>query len=114
MRTVWNDEGRLDSVTTIDAGDTTVVRYTYDGLGRRISRDGPGGFEEYLYDGPHVIVVLDDQQDVTRTLSYYPGVDRPHSLMTSSETYYYATDPTRSVIGLAEYTGAASVTHRYR
>jgi hypothetical protein len=27
------------------------VRYTYDGLGRRITRNGPGGFEEYLYDG---------------------------------------------------------------
>jgi len=110
----WSARSQLDSVTTIDAGDTTVVRYTYDGLGRRISREGPTGFEEYLYDGPHVIVVLDDQQDVTRTLSYYPGVDRPHSLMTSSETYYYATDPTRSVIGLAEFTGAASATHRYR
>jgi len=101
-------------VTTIDAGDTTVVRYTYDGLGRRISREGPSGVEEYLYDGDHVIVVLDGSQDVEHTLSYYPGVDRPHSLMTSSETYYYATDPTRSVSGLAEYTGAASVTHRYR
>jgi RHS repeat-associated protein len=94
--------------------DTFVVRYAYDGLGRRISRDGSGGFEEYLYDGPHVIAILDDQQDVVSTLSYYPGVDRPHSLMTDTETYYYATDPTGSVIGLAEFTGAASVTHRYR
>jgi RHS repeat-associated protein len=110
----WNDRSQVDSVTTIDAGDTTVVRYTYDGLGRRITRDGPGGFEEYLYDGNHVIVVLDDSQNVLRRFSYYPGVDRPHSLMMNSGTYYYATDPTGSVSGLAEFTGAASVTHRYR
>lgn len=111
----WSARSQLDSVATeVILGLTSTVRYTYDGLGRRISRDGPGGFEEYLYDGPHVIAILDDQQDVTSTLSYYPGVDKPHSLMTDSETYYYATDPTGSVSGLAEFTGAASVVNHYR
>ncbi len=50
-----------------------------DGLGRRISRDGPGGFEEFLYDDPNVIVILDSQVAVVSTLSYYPGVDRPQA-----------------------------------
>lgn len=58
--------------------------------------------------------MLDGNQNVLRTFSYYPGVDRPHSVMTDTATYYYAVDPTGSVIGLAEYDGTASVVNHYR
>ncbi|MCS7192110.1 MAG: RHS repeat-associated core domain-containing protein, partial [Armatimonadetes bacterium] len=48
----WND---LDELVKIVRPDGQIVRFTYDGLGRRVRKEGPNGVFTYLHDGFQVL-----------------------------------------------------------
>jgi len=48
----WDD---LDQLVKIIRPDGQIVRFTYDGLGRRVQKEGPNGTFDYLHDGFQVI-----------------------------------------------------------
>jgi len=110
-RYTWNDENRL---VRIDYADGTYNTYTYDGLGRRISkRDRQFRTVFYLYDGVHLAQELDDKGRVLS--SYISGfaIDHPYSVTHDGEIYYFLYDRLGSVIGLADNEGSLVASYKY-
>jgi hypothetical protein len=65
----------------------------------------------YLYDGDDLLMELDGAGNPIREYTYYPAVDRPHSLRSGGHTYYSATDNPGHVVGLVN--GANQVVNKY-
>lgn len=107
----WDDENHL---VRIDYADGSNSRYTYDGLGRRISKtDRQGKTVFYSYDGDHIAQVLDEQGKVLT--NYVPGfaIDHPYAVTQDGKTYYFLYDRLGSVIGLVDKQGSLVVSYRY-
>ena len=104
LRLSWNSLGQLDSVWRYQTG---TVRYGYDASGRRVRRTAPNGtVTRYLYTGDDLTMELDAAGQPIRVYTYYPGVDRPHSVWVAAtqQNYYYATDNPGHVEGLISST----------
>ncbi|MDP9347964.1 MAG: hypothetical protein M3P24_02265, partial [Gemmatimonadota bacterium] len=108
---VWNNVGEMESVTTSGRG---TVRYGYDGLGRRIRRTLPSGeVIQYVYDGEDLF--LEHSSSGARTeYTYYPGIDRPHSVTRNGATYYYASELPGHITGLIDGSNALVNEYRYK
>ncbi len=106
VRRQWNAPAMLiDSVT-----------FGYDGFGRRTRKTSVNtGVHECLHDGDHLLAELDAAGDIRSQYTYYPGVDKPHSVtMTSSgQTYWFATEAPGSVTGLTAGTSALAASWKY-
>lgn len=110
----WNSLGQLTRAEGTSNGGATgwnVTTYGYDGSGRRVRKTVNGVVTRYLFDGYHVVAETDAAGAVTREFTYYEGVDRPHSMRTGGQTYYYVRDHQGNVTGLVNSTGA--VVNRY-
>jgi RHS repeat-associated protein len=107
----WNSVSQLDSAHSTLRG---TVRYAYDGLGRRIRRSTAAADRWYLYDEHQIIADLDANGDVVTSYSYFPGIDRPHSLQTAGGTTYWFLDDGRgNVAGLVNASGALKARYTY-
>ena len=105
----WNSLGQLTSVTF--NGSTTS--FGYDGFGRRVRKStNPSATVRYLYDGDNLIAELDHSYSVQAEYTYYPGVDRPHSVRRAGAMYYFALDHPGNVVGLID--GAGTLRNEYR
>ncbi len=82
----WSAEGRLQSVTN-PRGQTW--RYTYDAIGRRIGKKGPGVDITYVWDGDDIAEVIGED---TTVWVFEPGCFRPLLKAQNGETYYCVTD----------------------
>jgi len=82
-----------------------VTTYSYDALGRRVLKSVTN--QRFLYDGDNVLSVLDDAGEVRLRYSYYPGVNRPHSVQSRAinSPYYVASELPWSVTGLVDRNG---------
>ena len=111
----WNPEGELTKVTKWlydPVLDESVlvdsVAFVYDGFGRRIKKVGMAtGVHEYLLDGDNLLAELDSAGNVRTQYTYYPGVDRPHSVLVAAtgQTYNILTEAPGSVTGLTTQQG---------
>ncbi len=107
---VWNARNQL---TRIDFSDGTFATYTYDGIGRRISkRDRAGVVRHYVYDGADLVQELDAGGAVVASY-VYETLDHPVSMTRGGATYYYAYDRLGSVVGLTNGAGELVVRYRY-
>ena len=108
----WNSLGQMTGAWRYQRG---TVSYGYDAFGRRVRRTAPDGtVTRYLYDGDDLLMELDGAGNPIREYTYYPGVDRPHSVRSwpnGGAVYYYATDNSGHVVGLVD--GANQVVSRY-
>ena len=109
----WNKLGQMVSAASSQRG---TAYYGYDAFGRRVRRTAPNGtVVRYLYDGDDLLAELDGATGQTiREYTYYPGVDRPHSVRVaaSGASYYYATDHPGNVVGLIN--AAQQLENEYR
>jgi RHS repeat-associated protein len=109
---VWNSLGQMTGAWRYQRG---TVSYGYDAFGRRVRRTAPDGtVTRYLYDGDDLLMELDVAGNPIREYTYYPGVDRPHSLRSwpnGGAVYYYATDNPGHVAGVVD--GANQVVNKY-
>jgi RHS repeat-associated protein len=105
----WNDLGQLTQVVT--NGVTTT--YGYDGWGRRVRKTVNGTATGYLHDGDQVVVEVDANRQPVVEYTYYPGIDRPHSMRRGGQTYYYAQDAQGNVTGLISATGTLAARYEY-
>ncbi len=106
----WNARQQL---TRIDFPDASFAAYTYDAMGRRLSkRDRAGAVRYYVYDGADLVQELDATGAVIASY-VYDAVDHPLSMRRGGVTYYYLYDRLGSVIGLTDGAGALVVRYRY-
>ena len=100
-RYIWDYENRMAEAS----GRKQKVRYKYDALGRRVSRNLGYGKEltKFTYDGEDVLA-----DDNFGTLTKYvngPGIDNKLRTQTGSNISYFLADHLGSTNGLANLTG---------
>lgn len=95
----WNALGQLESVTSAVA----TVTFGYDGFGRRVRKVVNGTTTRYLHDGDNLFMELDGNGAPVVEYAYW-GLDNPHSMLKSGQTYYFVQDPVGgSVKGLVRH-----------
>jgi RHS repeat-associated protein len=105
----WNSLGQLVSVTT--NGATTT--YGYDAFGNRVRKTAPTGMLRYILDGHNLFMELDGSGNPVREYTYFPGVDQPHSMRSGTQTYYYLTEPSGTVVAMVNGQRAAVNSYQY-
>jgi RHS repeat-associated protein len=104
----WDDFGQLKGVTR---SGTLIASFDYDGFGRRVRKWSSAGTVQYVWDGDQVILEADASGTTTQAYSYYPGIDRLHSVTAGGQTYYASIEPaTGDVNGLVRGSDNAVVT----
>jgi RHS repeat-associated protein len=101
QRFFWNSMSQLDSAIT----NGTVVRFGYDGLGRRTRKGTSAAMTNYIYDGEDLFAELNGSGALVAEYTYYPGVDKPHSVRRNGAIYYFASDHPGNVVGLIDSGG---------
>jgi len=98
----------------IEYADNTYGKYTYDALGRRISKRNRNGKTTYfLYDGYNLILEFDDKgHDIARYV-HDLGIDRPLCMHRNGKIYYYHLDHLGSVIALSNEKGEIVTEYEY-
>ena len=108
---VWNSLGELVSVTR----NGVMTSFGYDAFGRRVRKTTGSTVTRYLHDTDELLAELDGSGNRIAEYTYYPGIDRPHSVRRWSggvaTTYYYATDHPGNVVGLID--NANALVNRY-
>src|SRR5664279_2609405 len=106
----WNSIGQLDSVKTNGA----LVSFGYDGTGRRVRKTVGSAIYKYVYDGDQILTI-DSLGTRLRTYSYYPGIDQPHSVISSAgNRYYYLSEVgAGSVWGVIDTVGGIKNRYQY-
>ena len=102
-------ENLLISVTT----PANVVTYTYNSFGQRIGKEVNGVMTSYLYEGLHVLIEYDNNDNLVKRYIYGPGLDNPVMIKTSTGDYCYHQDSIGSVIALSDASGNRVETYAY-
>ena len=64
-----------------------------------------GVTKRYLYDGPNIIAILDQNNNIIATITHYPTIDTPLSITNQNGTFYYHRDHQGSIIALTDQNG---------
>ncbi|MBN1575805.1 MAG: RHS repeat protein [Chitinispirillaceae bacterium] len=104
---VWDIENKLTEVRK----PGTVVRYVYDALGRRVSKEVNGGVTQFRYDGEDLILEMNAEDSITANYTFGPGIDNPLQMHRDGRNLYYVKDGLGSVTALTD--SAGSVVHEY-
>jgi RHS repeat-associated protein len=106
----WNSIGQLDSVKT----NGSLASFGYDGTGRRVRKTVGSAIYKYVYDGDQILTI-DSLGTRVRTYSYYPGIDQPHSVITSAgNRYYYLSEVGAGTVwGLIDTVGGIKNRYQY-
>jgi len=102
-----------------DQSDTAVASYSYDYLGRRISRTvygSPDVTTKYCYNGDHVIAEYDGSNNLLRKFIYGPGIDEPVCMIDvdgGNVVYYYHLDGLGSVAALSDVNNVIVESYSY-
>jgi RHS repeat-associated protein len=114
----WDERYRLIAVTSGSA----VVNYSYDVLGRRVSRtmtspQNPGNTNRtcFVFDGNRIVADLDAAGRLLRTYVWGRGIDNLLCFTDhiSGSTYYAVTDHQCSILALADASGALVERYEY-
>ncbi|MFN0061927.1 MAG: RHS repeat-associated core domain-containing protein [Myxococcaceae bacterium] len=77
----WNGLGQLISVEQFPNATSSVaterILFTYDPLGRRLSKSVNGVLESYVYDGQNRIATLDASGQLRERVTFGTGIDEP-------------------------------------
>ena len=93
----YDPENRLINADT----PAHSIDYSYDPLGRRITKTVDTVETSYLYDGDQVIMEYDGSGQMIRRYVYGPGIDEPICMKTGAATYFYHFNALGSVIALS-------------
>ena len=113
----YDCENRLTDVN--DQSDTAVASYSYDYLGRRISKTvygSPDVTMKYCYDGGQVIAEYDGNDNLLRKFIYGPGIDESICMIDvadSNAVYYYHFDGLGSVAALSDVNNMVVESYSY-
>ncbi|MBI3595608.1 MAG: Ig-like domain-containing protein [Nitrospirae bacterium] len=103
----WDARNRLSQMSS----GSLLASFTYDALGRRISKTINGSTISYLYDGNDIIAEI---RNNTVTATYLRGlsIDEPF-LRASAVAEYYHADALGSTLALTDQNGAVQTTYTY-
>jgi RHS repeat-associated protein len=113
QRLFWNSINQLDSVLTIRSGSLQVVRFGYDGTGRRVRKTVGASTTYYIFSGPRVAGEYTGAGAFVRAYAYQPGLDHPHAVYQSGAWHYYVTDGRGNIRGLVN-SAATTVEAEYK
>jgi RHS repeat-associated protein len=108
----WDGQYRVTAAQV----STNTVSYSYDPLGRRVSRTENAQTERYIHDGAHIITDTDDAGTLLRTYTHGPGMDNLLAMTVYggvTNTYYYVKDHLNSTVALVDDTGAVVESYAY-
>jgi RHS repeat-associated protein len=126
----YDADGNMTTKISKNTGDTTrfewdienklvevrkpgmIAKYTYDALGRRMSKTVNGETKKFGYDGNDLILEMNSQDSIIADYTHGPGIDNPLTMNRAGKNYYYAKDGLGSVTALTDSIG--SVVHEYK
>ena len=107
----WNSINQLDSVATSNNG---MIRFYYDGFGRRTRKGIPNFAWNYHYSGMQLYADSKDDAGIVHVYKYYPGTDEVVSVTDWDKTYHFTKDASGNVTGaINEELGTASNSYKY-
>ncbi len=113
----YDCENRLTDVN--DQSNAAVASYSYDYMGRRVSKTvygSPDVTTKYCYDGDQVIAEYDGSDNLLRKFIYGPGIDEPIYMVDvadSNAVYYYHFDGLGSVVALSDVNNVVVESYSY-
>lgn len=105
----YDSESRLLSAS----GAFGSASYTYDPLGRRLTKTVNGLTTRFLYDGDQILAEADTSGTLTATYLFGPGIDEPLVMERAGTKRYYHQDGLGSIIALTDAAGALVESYRY-
>jgi len=87
------------------ANAETAVTYTYDAIGRRLTRTHDGETTRYVYSGWQVIEERDGTGTLQAAYTWANGIDHPVRMVKDGNTYYYQQDALGNVTALTDSSG---------
>ncbi len=106
---VWDIENKLTEVRK----PGLLVKYEYDAIGRRVSKEVNGFVTQLRYDGEDMILEMDSQDSLIANYTFGPGIDDPLMMHRDSNNYYYVKDGLGSVTALTDGTGNTVKEYKY-
>lgn len=110
----WNGAGQLRTVGRyVDAAATEPserIAFSYDALGRRVSRTVNGLTERYVYGGQDRLATIDGSGQVLERVTHGPQVDEPLALDGPGGARFLHADRLGTIIGVSDGT---STVQRY-
>ena len=105
---IWDARDRLIAIN----GPTLTASFTYDALGRRISKTINGQTTTFVYDGDDIVAEVDSQAGV---VTYLRGlsIDEPFVRQTATGNEYYHVDVLGSTVVLSDDAGTTNTTYTY-
>jgi len=104
----WNDRNQLSATS---AGSAS---FTYDGLGRRLSRTAGGTTTKFLYDRANVVQEQNSSNTATANLLAGVGIDQTFSRsVVGGATSSLLTDALGSTVALGDANGAVQTSYTY-
>jgi RHS repeat-associated protein len=104
----FNGLNQLTAVYTANKKNkiTHYLRYEYDALNRRVSKEENTVKNYYLYDKQNIIAILNKDKQHLATIVHHPTlVDTPLSISNINGTFYYHRDHQGSIIALTDEQG---------
>jgi RHS repeat-associated protein len=105
---VWDIENKLVKVRK----PGMLAEYTYDALGRRMSKEVNGVTTSYRYDGNNLILEMNGSDSIKANYTFGPGIDEPLMMNQTGTNYYYLKDGIWSVTAIAD--SMANIVHEYK
>ena len=104
----WNDRNQLSATS---AGSSS---FSYEGLGRRVSKTIGGTTTKFLYDGPNVVQEQNSSNTATANLLTGMGIDQTFSRsVVGGATSSLLTDALGSTIALGDASGTVQTSYTY-
>ena len=103
----WDSRNRLTSIS----GSTTTT-FSYDSLGRRISKTIGGVSSQFLYDGSDIVQEIGGSS-VGASYLRSLNIDEPFVRQTSVGNEFYHVDALGSTLDLSNQTGAVQTSYQY-
>jgi RHS repeat-associated protein len=104
----WNARNQL---TQVGQGGTAQLSFSYDALGRRVSKAVQGAAAQFLYDGNNAVQEL--QRSSINPILVKPGVDERFARNDVIGRTYFLTDLLNRTIALADQNGAIRQQYSY-
>jgi len=89
-----------------------LAKYSYDALGRRMSKEVNGEVKQFRYDGADLILEMNGNESIVANYTFGPGIDNPLMMQRSGKGYFFLKDGLGSVTALTDSTG--NMKHEYK